>query len=155
MAKKKKSKLEIALDRKLEIDIKHKISAQQMIYDLQGEIEPKELFQMLGLLWGRRLSFPTENDNKGLVGYKIMLYVLGNWDKIIKESEKHYKKKQEEHAHEVCGTCVDWKSCRHTESWRIRQPCSGEGSPPAKWRLNPKHKNKTKAELRKMIKDSV
>ena len=28
---------------------------------------------------------------------------------------------------QVCGTCADWKTCPHTEGWRIRQSCSREG----------------------------
>jgi len=27
---------------------------------------------------------------------------------------------------QVCGTCADWKTCPHTEGWRIRQSCSRE-----------------------------
>jgi hypothetical protein len=26
----------------------------------------------------------------------------------------------------VCGKCADWQFCRHTEGWRVNQPCTGE-----------------------------
>ena len=41
---------------------------------------------------------------------------------VVANGSQHRQPKIER----VCGTCADWKTCTHTESWRIRQSCSRE-----------------------------
>lgn len=59
----------------------------------------------LGNKWfGKRTDAPTEN--------------IGNGEHIVQHRQPKIER--------VCETCADWKTCSHTESWRIRQACSHE-----------------------------
>jgi len=146
----KKSKLTLVSEKKIEFEIKHEVSVQDMIYKLQKEIEPKELLQLMGVIYSHKISTSYASDvEKEFEGYKLLLYIIHNWDKVLKSSEAYFKITQKNNAYEVCGTCADWNFCPSTEGWRIRSKCSKENG--KQWKIHPKFKTISKKKLINLI----
>jgi len=78
----------------IEIDIKHKADPAQLLFRMAEKVPPKKLFCQMAVSYSPLNAMYCDNTGtkEHLDAYKILLYVGGNWDSVLKEAEKYYEK---------------------------------------------------------------
>ena len=80
----------------IEFELKNRIDVTYMIHKLIEKVPIKQLFMRMCLAMNPGYVNECPDFEKTYEAYKILLYVGGNWDKVLKDADAHYSKMEKE-----------------------------------------------------------